>query len=536
MSQAASLTISPVSQSHASRLFVASCMALTGAAMMFAVSADIILDLKRQFILTNEDIGWVRSAGIGFTLAILLLGPLCDALGMGSIIALAFLCHTLGIVAMIFANGTIMLFSGFLLHNIGSGAIEAACNPLIATIFPDQKTHKLNQFHMWFPGGIVIGGVGAFLFTQLHLNWQLKLAFVLVPTLIYGVMFIGMKFPATERVQSGVSFTGMIKETLARPLFLVLLFCMMLTASLELGPNAWIPPVLEAGGIPGILVLVWITGLMAILRFFAGPVVRVLSNIGVLLLSAILAGAGLLMLSYSSQLGLSPAATTAFIGVAATIFAVGVCYFWPTMLGTAAERVPKGGAFALALLGGTGGLFVSLVTTPVMGRIIDANVYSQLVYKGPVGVKTVDRAQQTLDVLRQVDSSFSAYTASLTDSKQDLAAKKDVKIPIDDVRNILAIRQKDNNFPEKDLANVFRSISRDGPKGAADDEPLQPLKSARAARTAAEDLLNPAENKAGLISFRYVAPLSLILIVIFGILFLQDRQRTRQTIPPHTGN
>ncbi|MFQ5807862.1 MAG: sugar MFS transporter, partial [Phycisphaerae bacterium] len=330
------------------RLFVGSCFALTATSVCFGVVGASMGALKEQFILSNEQVGWIGGAALwGFTISIFVLGPLCDVLGMRNLLRFALLCHAVGTLLMIFATGFWMLFFGALILALGNGTVEAACNPLVATIYPYEKTKKLNQFHVWFPGGIVIGGVAAYLLDQVGLtNWQVKLALILVPTVIYGLIFAGQKFPATERVQSGVSFGGMVQGALLRPLFLILLACMAITASLELGPNRWVPAVLEAGGIPGILVLAYISGLMAVLRFFAGPVVYRLSPTGILVASAVLSGAGLYWLSFAE--------TTVMAFLSATVFAVGVCYFWPTMLGVTSERVPKSGALGLALMGGMG--------------------------------------------------------------------------------------------------------------------------------------------------------------------------------------
>ena len=163
-------------------------------------------------------------------------------------------------------------------------------------------------------------------------------------------MIFAAKYPKTEAAQAGITFGGMLKASLGRPLFLLLFVCMTLTASIELGPNRWIPAILEAGGLAGILVLCYINGLMAILRQFAGPVVGKLSPTGILLGSAVVSGLGLVALSFTP---LSMA-----VVIPATLFAVGVCYFWPTMLGVVSERVPKGGELALALMGVAGNVGV----------------------------------------------------------------------------------------------------------------------------------------------------------------------------------
>jgi MFS family permease len=347
------------------RLFVASCIALVATAVTFSIRGDILGELGTTFSLSNEQLGKAAGAwAYGFTLSIIIGGQLVDLLGMRRIVWLAFLMHVAGVGLTIFANGFWMLFGGTLAIGLGNGLVEAFINPLTATIYPDRKTEKLNLLHVWFPGGIVIGGLAAFALAKMNLGWQVKMAFILVPTFAYGLLFLGRTFPPTERVQQGVSTAGMYKAIL-RPLFLILLFCMILTASTELATNQWLAYILSntagmAAG--GILVLVWINGLMAVGRLFAGPIVHRISPIGLLVGSAAISALGLVTLSLAN----SPATAIA----AATVFAIGICYFWPTMLGVTSERFPEGGALALAIIGGTGTFAVAIFTW-VMGGIYD---------------------------------------------------------------------------------------------------------------------------------------------------------------------
>lgn len=345
-----------------SRLFLASCLALITTAMSFAIRGDIMDPLSAQFSLSKEQLGWVASTAFwGFTLAMMIGGPLCDVIGMRRILIIAFIGHLAGILTTIFAQGFWSLFTGTLLIGIANGSVEAACNPLVATLYPNEKTTRLNRFHVWFPGGIVIGGLVAFALTSAQMGWQVKMATMLIPLAIYGFLFIGQKFPETERVASGVS-TGDMFIACFRPMFLIIALCMIMTACSELGPNQWIPSILTASaGVSGILVLVWINGIMAVGRQFAGPVVHKLSPTGMLLFSAVFTAIGLYLLSIASGW-----ATFA----AATVFAVGVCYFWPTMLGFTAERVPKSGALGLAIIGGIGMLAVNFIL-PAMGHVYD---------------------------------------------------------------------------------------------------------------------------------------------------------------------
>ena len=346
------------------RLFLASCVALVATAMTFAIRGDIMDALGLRFHLSKEQVGAIAGiAFLGFTISIVLGGQICDALGMGRLLGTAFVCHVAGIGTTIFAGGYWTLWTGTLLIGMGNGLIEAAVNPLVATVYADDKTHKLNRMHAWFPGGIVIGGVVAYLLTAtLHAGWQVKMATIFVPVAVYGALFLGQSYPATERVQSRVSTPEMYRE-LFKPLFLLWVFCMLLTGSTELANEQWLPSILgKVAGASSILVLVWINTLMFLGRSVAGPVVHRLSPIGVLTGGAAFALGGLLAMSYAT--------TTVGAFAAATVFAVGVCYFWPTMLGVTSERFPKGGALLLGVMGAAGMLSVNVVL-PLMGRVQD---------------------------------------------------------------------------------------------------------------------------------------------------------------------
>lgn len=336
--------------------------------MSFAIRGNLIGDLSTQFGLTKEQMGWVVGTAFwGFTLAMMIGGPLCDVLGMGRLLALAFIGHLAGILMTIFARDFWTLFFSTLLIGLGNGFVEAACNPLIATLFPTEKIKRLSMFHVWFPGGITIGGLIAYAIVQSGVGgkdhgWQIQMASMLLPLFVYGVMFFGKKFPATERVSAGVSGGAMVKECF-QPLFLLFAVCMIMTAVTELGPGQWIPNILTVTtGASGILFLVWQNGLMAIGRMFAGQLVHRLSPMGVLIGSATFSLIGLYSLSQAHSAG------SAWIAV--TIFAVGVCFFWPTMLGNVNERFPKSGSLGLAIMGGIG-MLASNFAQPVIGKKYD---------------------------------------------------------------------------------------------------------------------------------------------------------------------
>ncbi|HKB45589.1 MAG TPA: hypothetical protein VKC90_14425, partial [Chitinophagaceae bacterium] len=198
------------------------------------------------------------------------------------------------------------------------------------------------------------------LLDKMQLDWRILVATLFIPIIIYGFLFWKLSFPQTERVQKGVSTKEMFMACL-NPLYIIMIACMFLTAATELGTNQWINALLGSANISAILVLVFINGIMALGRSFAGPVVHRLNPNGMLIFSAFFAGIGLFLLSRASGYG-------AF--GAAAVFAVGICFFWPTMLGFVSEYLPKTGALGLSLMGGAGMFSVSLIL-PIMGHWFD---------------------------------------------------------------------------------------------------------------------------------------------------------------------
>jgi MFS family permease len=469
-------------------------MALVATSTAFAAVGASMLAIKNQFVLSNAQVGWIGGAALwGFTVSMVLFGPFVDALGMRNLLRLAFVAHLAGTLTMIFAGGFATLFVGALVIAMGNGLVEAACNPLVAAVYPDNKTVKLNHFHVWFPGGTVIGGLAAYALDQAGLtDWRLKLALILVPTALYGLIFLGQKLPVTERVSAGHTTGEMWRATLFSPLFLLLLGCMAITGSIELGPNRWVPAVLQSGGIAGILVLVYINGLMALLRWRAGDVVHRVRPSGLLFVCSVLAGVGLFALSFAE--------TTAAAFAAATVFALGVCYFWPTMLGLVAERNVRGGALALALMGGMGMAATGLVTSPAMGRIADRYAHQRL------------PTAETVDVLRGAAATFPSMAAQAPGKQGD-----DLRAAASASQGVLATYQSSGALPEGATANALRAIESSG-----GGSPL-------AARATA--ILGPADNFGGRMSFRWVAPFAFVVAVVFAGLFVSDRRRASAGAP-----
>ncbi|WP_139959753.1 MFS transporter [Flavicella sediminum] len=345
------------------RLFLASCLALITTAMTFAIRARLETVFGPDGAgLTLEQIGYAFTPAFwGFTLAMIIGGPLVDSLGIKKITWIAFITHAIGIVLTLMADTMTSLFIATLFVGIGNGMVEAALNPMVASMYTDNKTKMLNRFHVWFPGGIVIGSlVGYLIMDVMGLPWQAMVATLFVPVIIYGVLFYGQKFPVTERVQLGISTSKMF-ASLGKPLFLFMVFCMFLTAASELGTTQRIESLLKTSVAAPLLVLAFINGIMALGRLSAGQVVHRLKPAGMLLYSAIFTLAGLWLLTITSG---------GMTFVAAAVFAVGVTFFWPTMIGFVAEYLPETGALGMSIMGGAGMLSVSIVL-PIMGHLMD---------------------------------------------------------------------------------------------------------------------------------------------------------------------
>lgn len=351
----------------AQRLFILSCIALCVTAMTFAMRAGMLNDLGAEFNLTKAQLGWTASmAFFGFPAATVFGGLIYNSVGPKKIMVLAFVGHLFGLLLTIFAGGFWGLMVSTFLVGFANGAVEAACNPMIANMYPDNKTTMLNKFHVWFPGGIVVGSLAALLVKKIFADggptWQLELSVMFIPTLIYGFMVFTTKFPDIANDNSEVTNTALNIKALFAPLFIFMCVLMTITATTELGTQQWVGSLLESSGANPLVILAIVTGLMAIGRYFAGPLVHAFNPAGVLLFSAIFSALGIYLLSISSG---------GMTYVAAIVFAIGVCYFWPTMVGFVGEYLPKTGALGMSIIGGAGMMGLGM-WQPVIGRWLDA--------------------------------------------------------------------------------------------------------------------------------------------------------------------
>ena len=319
---------------------------------------------------SGEMIGAVLgNSFLGFALSLLVISPLLDRFGAKKVVLFASACFVLGPILVLLAgsagsNVYVLLNLAMVIWGFGWGATEASINPVTATLYPDDKTGRLNTLHAWWPAGIVVGGLLSVLFfNTLKLDWQVLVALPIIPGLITGLWALKHEFPPTESTAAGVSFNEMMAEPFKRPGFWIFFAIMFLTASAELAPGAWVDVALtNTVGMSGILVLVYVSAIMFIMRHFAGALDKRFSDMGLLMICTVPAAIGLWLLSTAN----SP--FTALI--AATLWAIGVCFMWPTMLAAISRRYPKSGPWGIGLIGFAGAMAIYFVL-PQLGKIYD---------------------------------------------------------------------------------------------------------------------------------------------------------------------
>jgi MFS family permease len=370
-----------------------------------------------------------------FAISIIMFSLVIDKVGYKFSMIFAFACQfiwaVMGCYALSIAENNpelakSLIYWGGLVLALGNGTVEAFINPVVATMFDKEKTKWLNILHAGWPGGLVVAGVLTIFMEMAELSWTVKLGTIAIPALIYFVMLIGCQFPRQERVAAGVSYRDMLSEfgilgaavvgflvtlqlmdffpegnkylfmgigvamvvgfgaytaSLGRPLMFFLILIMMPLATTEIGTDGWISGIMSnAVTFHAGWILVYTSLIMMVLRFFAGPIVHNLSALGLLILSCALAIAGLY--------ALSTAETVVWIFVAATLYALGKTFFWPTMLGIVSEQTPKGGALTLNAISGIGMLAVGTLGFPYIGALqadkaIEAVAQSEVAAKAP---------------------------------------------------------------------------------------------------------------------------------------------------------
>jgi len=382
------------------KLFWIGVLTLFTAAMLFALrvglTGDMAADIYAGVSNPGEAIGGALGAAfLGFAFTLFLASPLLDAVGIGNVLRGAGVCFLAG-TGLAIGGGTLggtlagpemaqsLFWLGFLVQGIGWGAMEAAVNPMTTALYPEDKTHRLNVLHAWWPAGIVAGGLIGFAVSTLGIPWRIAMATAILPALGVVALSLGVRFPPTERAADGVSFGEMLVEIVRAPTFLIWLGAMLLTVSLELGPAAWIDKALSAKvGFNAVLLLVYVASLMFVMRHFAGPLSRKFSNPGLLWVCSLAAMIGLfLMARVESPL---------LVILATTIWGLGVSLLWPTMMACVSERYPRGGSWFIGLIGSAGALAIYFLL-PVLGRMYDTAMVEQA---GGADALAALRAQET---------------------------------------------------------------------------------------------------------------------------------------------
>jgi MFS family permease len=412
---------------HRNRLFVACIISLIATSFGFVVRGFLVGEWATEFNLTQGQVGAIQGAGLfPFAVSIVLFSLFIDRVGYGRCMAFAFFGHVISGIITMTATSFAQLYVGTLLFALANGTVEAVINPVTATLFPKSKTHHLNMLHAGWPGGMVIGGVLLMLMGGFHWKWRIGL--YLLPTLLYGYLMLGQKFPVQERVASGVSYADMLREfgwascfivsffvvfafdtvfgslglytgtiswaaamgiaaiptiifaivykSFGRPMFVFLLLVMILLATTELGVDSWITnlmtPVLSRfSQYGGLWLLLYTSLIMAILRFFAGPIVHRISPLGLLATCAAIASVGLFWMS-------SAGSSAAMIFAAGTMYGIGKTFFWPTTLGVVTEQFPRGGAMTINAIAGVGMISVGVLGGPILGAIQDRALDARL--------------------------------------------------------------------------------------------------------------------------------------------------------------
>ena len=470
------------------RLLIGCVVSLVATAFGFAVRGAILNDWRVQFNLSQEQIGYLLGAGLfPFAISIVLFSLVIDRIGNGISMAIAFTLHVLSAIITLAAPfalagagaspeevasgqklGFALLYLGTFIFALGNGTVEAVVNPVVASLYPRDKTRYLNILHAGWPGGLVLGGLLAIAVSYVDPAsvpgslWQWQMGLVLVPTLAYGFLLMGHKFPVNERVAANVPYFEMLREfgagscyvvsffllaglsqilvilgipplslgmqaalalvptilfalyvkSFGRPMFVLLLLVMVLLATTELGTDSWIADIMRTVlGSPtlGIMFLVWTSLIMFVLRFFAGPIVHKLSPLGLLAASAAIAAVGLLWLS---KAGTAPA----MLFAAATFYGLGKTFFWPTTLGVVSEQYPKGGALMLNAIAGVGMIAVGTIGNPAIGAVLDRDFAAEVRTADPTLAQQV--LTQKAGVFGDSEGLDPAKRAQLTDAQQ----------------------------------------------------------------------------------------------------------------------
>lgn len=417
------------------KLFWACFIALVATSFVFGVRANTIGQLQDSFNLTEGQKGNIQGAGMWpFALSIIVFSLIIDQIGYKTVACFAIVCHVVSLILTLRASGYQSFYWGTFLVAVANGTVEAFINPVVATLFSKNKAKWLNILHAGWPAGLALGALFTVVLPK-DTTWQMKFGMCFIPVVIYALLILPRSFPINERVSAGVSYREMLREvgavgffiisalvvtavfqmtntqasvtvilviaailaalagiytgSLGNPLFLVVLITMGPLATTELGTDGWMPELLKIE-LPTLAtwVFIYISTIMTILRFFAGPIVHKFSPIGLLVISATIAVIGLLFLSKSAGM---------MILVAATVYALGKTFLWSTTLGMVSEQFPRGGALTLNGVSAVGVLGLGIIGSPFIGWQQDLEVDAQLSKTQPaIHAKVMDEPKSSI--------------------------------------------------------------------------------------------------------------------------------------------
>ena len=454
------------SSSDNKKLFWACFVALVATSFVFGLRANIIGDWQKDFGLSEADKGTILGVGLWpFAISIIIFSLIIDYIGYKTAAYCAMACHIASLLFTIFAKGPTALYWSVFLIAIANGIVEAFINPVVATIFKNDKAKWLNILHAGWPAGLALGALTAILLGGA--SWQIKYAMCFIPVVIYAAMILPRKFPVNERVEANVSYremlaqvgavgffiltallvfgvaqiisslnpdfaiskmvivgialvaaviAGIYTKSAGHWMFLLILLTMGPLATTELGTDSWMPDLLGADFTPAQAgwIFIYVSTIMTILRFFAGPIVHKFSPIGLLVISAIIAIIGLLFLSK---------ATAIMIVVAATVYALGKTFLWSTTLGLVAEQFPKGGALTLNGVSAVGVLGMGILGTPIMGGLQDVGIDADLKANHAAIHQKVATPPRTIPFLGSVPGIDEDKVKSLSEEERAIVTK-----------------------------------------------------------------------------------------------------------------
>lgn len=490
---------------NAQRLLWAGFMAILAAGVGFSVRGGILGQWAEEFGFTMTELGTITGGGLtGFGIVIIITSLFADSIGYGKLMSTAFVLHFISAVITLAAPAAFAaggkdaafqcLFWGMFIFAVGNGVCEAVVNPLTATLFPKNKTHYLNILHAGWPAGLVIGGLAsAFMaagvdeagnVTTPAVDWKIQMSLFLIPVILYGIMLFKQPFPKSEVASAGITIGDMIGSVMV-PLFFVLLIIHALVGYVELGTDSWISKItgsIMADPQKGLMLFVYTSTLMFALRFVAGPIVHKISPLGLLLVSSILGVIGLTLLGGAQGIVMCV--------VAATIYACGKTFLWPTMLAVGSERFPKGGAVAIGLMGGCGMLSAGLLGGPAIGYKQDYYASKNLEEKAPetYGRYSVEEPQGFL-FLPAIKGLDGAKVGVLEDGGAE-------------------------------LANVGNALEADGKKDENHDKLAAWWESAKGQASADEEPVKAATLEGGRMALKITAVVPAIMAVLYLLLLM----------------